>query len=196
VRVAGVSEGGWREAGGGAEETETGALTAGERQARVLRADAVAGAPLAVRTGRLGVLERRVAGGLLGGGAGGREQERRRRGDSGAHHGDRVGVGGWGCELVGGGWCWSSVVGVVVVVWAVWWWRTSQLAQASCHKSVQRRGLGLAMCPHTGQIAWRHSLLSDRRCDAGCADSLLAAHVPPPPSGDTGEQRDPKEAAT
>ena len=41
-----------------------------------------------------------------------------------------------------------------------------------------------------------HSLLSDRRCDAGCADGLLAARVPPPPSGDTGEQRDPKEAAT
>ena len=153
--VQSVSEGGWREAGGasGAKETETGALTAGERQARVLRADAVARAPLAVRAGRLGVLERRVAGGLLGGGAGGREQERRRRGDSGAHHDDRVGVGGWGCELVGGGWCWSSVVGVVVL-WMLWWWRTSrQLAQASRHKSLQRPGrVGGQLCTIEGRV--------------------------------------------
>ena len=44
-------------------------------------------------------------------------------------------------------------------------------------------------------ILARVGLISGRRCDAGCADGLLAAHVPPPPSRDTGEQRDPKEAA-
>ena len=38
-------------------------------------------------------------------------------------------------------------------------------------------------------------LISDRRCDAGCADGLLAARVPPPPSGDTREPRYRKEAA-
>ena len=57
--------------------------------------------------------------------------------------------------------------------------RAARATRARAAAINQGAAATLTWLSHAGQISWRHSLMSDR-CDAGCADGLLAAHVPPP----------------